>query len=143
MQIGPEILIEKSTTGFYTFVDGNLVTWKNKKQNVIAQSNAEAEYRTTASTASELTWIKQLFLDVGINTQEPMKIFCDNQTAQHIALNPVFHERTKHIEVDYHFIREKIRAKEIKLSLWEVKTNWQIFSQRNLIQNHLKWMLTS
>ena len=104
----------RSTTGFCTFVGGNLVTWKSKKQNVVARSSAEAEYRAMASTASELTWIKQLLADMGIKHNIPMKMFCDNQAARHIASNPVFHERTKHIEVDCHFIREKIQAKEIE-----------------------------
>jgi hypothetical protein len=104
----------KSTTGFCTFVGGNLVTWKSKKQNVVARSSAEAEYRAMASTASELTWIKQLLLDMGFRTQAPMKMYCDNNSARHIASNPVFHERTKHIEVDCHFVREKVQAKEIE-----------------------------
>jgi Reverse transcriptase (RNA-dependent DNA polymerase) len=104
----------KSTTGYCTFVGGNLVTWKSKKQNVIARSSAEAEYRAMASTTSELIWIKQLLVELGINTREPMKMYCDNQAARHIASNPVFHERTKHIEVDCHFIREKIQGKEIE-----------------------------
>jgi hypothetical protein len=114
MQIGPEILIEKSTIGFCIFVGGNLTTWKSKKQNVVARSSAEAEYRAMASTASELIWVKQLLMDIGIETRDPMKIFCDNQAARHIALNPVFHERTKHIEVDCHIIREKVQSKEIE-----------------------------
>ena len=67
-----------------------------------------------ASTASKLTWIKQLLADIGIKIQEPIKMFCDNQAARHIATNPVFHKRTKHIEVDCHFIREKIQTKEIE-----------------------------
>jgi hypothetical protein len=104
----------KSTTGYCTFVGGNLVTWKSKKQNVIARSSAEAEYRAMASTTSELIWIKQLLVELGINTREPMKMYCDNQTARHIASNPVFHERTKHIEVDCHFICEKIQEKKLK-----------------------------
>ena len=80
----------------------------------MARSSAEAEYRAMASTASELTWIKQLLSDLGIKIHAPMQMFCDNQAARHIASNPVFHERTKHIEVDCHFIREKIQAKEIE-----------------------------
>jgi hypothetical protein len=80
----------------------------------VAQSSAEAEYRAMASTASELIWVKQLFMDIGIETRDPMKIFCDNQAARHIALNPVFHERTKRIEVDCHIIREKVQSKKIE-----------------------------
>jgi hypothetical protein len=104
----------KSTTGYCTFVGGNLVTWKSKKQNVIARSSAEAEYRAMASTASELIWIKQLLEDMKIPCTKPMRMYCDNQAARHIALNPVFHEKTKHIEVDCHFIREKVQARLIE-----------------------------
>ena len=104
----------KSTTGFCTFVGGNLVTWKSKKQSVVARSSAETEYRAMASTACELIWIKQLLKDMGIEFDQPMKMYCDNNSARHIASNPVFHERTKHIEVDCHFIREKVQSKEIE-----------------------------
>jgi len=104
----------KSTTGYCTFVGGNLITWKSKKQNVIARSSAEAEYRAMASTASELVWLKQLLRDMKVSWEGPMQMYCDNQAARHIASNPVFHERTKHIEVDCHFIREKVQAGEIE-----------------------------
>jgi Reverse transcriptase (RNA-dependent DNA polymerase) len=104
----------KSTTEFCTFVGGKLVTWKSKKQSVVARSSAEAEYRAMASTASELTWIKHLLCDMKIDHRGTTKIFCDNQAARHIASNPIFHERTKHIEVDCHFIREKVQSGEIE-----------------------------
>lgn len=103
----------KSTTGYCTFVGGNLVTWKSKKQSVVARSSAEAEYRAMASTTCELIWLKALIKDLGFETKVPMKLFCDNQAAICIAENPVFHERTKHIEMDCHFIREKIQNKII------------------------------
>jgi hypothetical protein len=67
-----------------------------------------------ALTISELIWIKQLLVELNINTREPMKMYCDNQATRHIASNPVFYERTKHIEMDCYFIREKIQGKEIK-----------------------------
>jgi hypothetical protein len=73
----------------------------------VARSSAEAEYRALASTTSELIWIKQLLGELEIKHQAPMKIFCDNQAARYIASNPVLHERTKHIEIDCHFVREK------------------------------------
>jgi hypothetical protein len=97
----------KSTTEFCIFLGGNLVIWRSKKQNFVARSSSEAEYRTMVSTASELVWIKQLLEDLGIKIESPMKMHYDNQVARHIASNPVFHERTKHIEVDCHFVREK------------------------------------
>jgi hypothetical protein len=76
------------------------------------------------STSSELTWIKQLLVDMNITSTTLMKMFCDNQTTRHIASNPVFHERTKHIEVDCHFVREKIQAKEIETPF--VRSEYQL-----------------
>lgn len=103
----------KSTTGYCTFVGGNLVTWKSKKQNVVARSSAEAEYRAMASTTGEIIWLRALLKDLGFSSPHPTNMYCDNQAAVHIASNPVFHERTKHIEVDCHFVRENVQAKII------------------------------
>jgi Reverse transcriptase (RNA-dependent DNA polymerase) len=104
----------RTTTGYCTFVGGNLVTWRSKKQSVVARSSAEAEYRAMASTTIEAIWLKQLMQDIGVKCDYPIPMFCDSQAARHIVNNPVFHERTKHIEIDYHFIREKITSKEIE-----------------------------
>ena len=80
---------------------------------MVARSSAEAEYRAMAHTTSELTWLLYFLQEIGFPVQLPLQLFCDNQEAIHIAANPVFHERTKHIEVDCHFIRDKIVAGEI------------------------------
>ncbi|PRQ17191.1 putative RNA-directed DNA polymerase [Rosa chinensis] len=104
----------KSTTGYCTFIGGNLVTWKSKKQTVVARSSAEAEYRAMASIACELIWLKTLLGDLGIICPTPITLHCDNQAAMHIAANPVFHERTKHIEVDCHFVRDQVQSKLIE-----------------------------
>ncbi|RDX99587.1 Copia protein, partial [Mucuna pruriens] len=92
-----------------------MVSWKSKKQNTVARSSAEAEYRAMASATCELIWVKQLIQELKFTDVQPMKLYCDNQAALHIASNPVFHERTKHIEIDCHFIREKLLAKEITM----------------------------
>ncbi|XP_026411203.1 uncharacterized protein LOC113306489 [Papaver somniferum] len=97
----------KSTTGYCIFFGGNLVTWKSKKQNVVSRSSAEAEYRSMASTTCEIVWLRALLKELGCLPSQPAKMFCDNQAAIQIASNPIFHEHTKHIEVDCHFIREK------------------------------------
>jgi hypothetical protein len=107
----------KSTTGFCIFVGGNLVVWKSKKQSVVARSSTDAEYRAMATTTSEITWIKCLLHDLGYDQiEKPTKLFCDSQAAIHIASNSVFHERTKHIEVDCHFVCEKLLNKVIETS---------------------------
>ncbi|KAL1224865.1 Retrovirus-related Pol polyprotein from transposon RE2 [Cardamine amara subsp. amara] len=100
----------KSTTGYCTLFGGNLVTWRSKKQKMISRSSADAEYRAMANTTGQLVWIKGLLKDLGIESSEPITLHCDNQAAIHIASNSVFHERTKHIEVDCHYVREKVEA---------------------------------
>ncbi|XP_057434172.1 uncharacterized protein LOC130726869 isoform X2 [Lotus japonicus] len=106
----------KSTTGYCVFLGGNLISWKSKKQNVVARSSAEAEYCAMAQTTCELMWVGQILSEMGIERISPMKLWCDNQAALHISSNPVFHERTKHIEVDCHFIREKLQQNLISTS---------------------------
>uniref|UniRef100_A0A2N9HBF7 Integrase catalytic domain-containing protein n=1 Tax=Fagus sylvatica TaxID=28930 RepID=A0A2N9HBF7_FAGSY len=105
--------IENLSTGYCTFIGGNLVTWRSKKQSVVARSSAEAEYRAMAHTTCELTWLRTVLQEFGLLTQGPTPLYCDNQAAIHIASNPVFHERTKHIEVDCHFVRSKVESKDI------------------------------
>ena len=97
-----------STLGYCVFIGGNLISWKSKKQDVVARFSAEAEYRAMALATCELMWLKHLFQELRFKKDEQMKLICDTQAALHISSNLVFHERTKHIEVDRHFIKEKI-----------------------------------
>ncbi|EXC01672.1 Luminal-binding protein 2 [Morus notabilis] len=98
----------RSTTGFCVFLRANCVSWCSKKQPTIARSSSEAEYRSMASTTVELTWLTFLLRDIGISLRKPPQLFCDNLSALYMSVNPLFHARTKHIEIDYHFVREKV-----------------------------------
>ena len=100
----------KSVTGYCVLLGDSPVSWRSKKQSVVARSTAEAEYRAMATTTCEVTWLIQLFKDLGLSDLAPVTLKCDNQAALYIAANPVFHERTKHIEVDCHFIRDKMKT---------------------------------
>ena len=91
---------------------------------MVARSSAEAEYRAMALGTCELIWLKQLLQELKYSDTGQMKLICDNQAALHIASNPVFHERTKHIEVDCHFIRQKIESGCISTSF--VNSNDQL-----------------
>lgn len=104
----------KSTSGYFMFVGGNLVTWRSKKQKVVALSSAEAEFRGMAKGLCELLWLRRLLTEIGFPPPTEMNLFCDNRAAIDISHNPVQHDRTKHVEVDRHFIKQNLEAKIIK-----------------------------
>ena len=103
----------RSTSGYCTFVGGNLVTWRSKKQGVVVRSSAEAEFRAAAFGICEVIYLKRLLEDLKVQVFSPMKLYCDNKSAIAIAHNPVLHDRTKHVEIDKHFIKEKIDSGHI------------------------------
>ena len=101
------------TSGYGTFVGGNLVTWPSKKQNVVACSSAKAKYRAMAHTNPKMLWVQSLLRDLGGVIPIPMQMCCDNQAAIFIANNPMFHEHTKHSGVHCYFIQDLLMKKLI------------------------------
>jgi hypothetical protein len=92
-----------------------LISWKSKKQSTVSQSSFEAEYRALASLSCELQWLHYLFKDLGVEFDAPAMVYCNNKSAIYLTHNPSFHERTKHIEIDCHVIRERIQSGLIHL----------------------------
>nr|XP_016495422.1 PREDICTED: uncharacterized mitochondrial protein AtMg00810-like [Nicotiana tabacum] len=98
----------RSTTGYNIYLGANCISWSSRKQHKVARSSAEAEYRALASTAAELTWITFVLRDIGVCLKTTLILFSDNLSALYMTTNPVMHARTKHVELDYHFVREKV-----------------------------------
>ena len=97
----------RSTFGYFTMVGGNLVTWRSKKQKVVALSSAESEFRGIARGLVEVIWLRKLMAEIGFQQKGAYRLLCDNKAAISISENPVQNDRTKHVEVDKHFIKEK------------------------------------
>ena len=94
-----------STSEYFTLVEGNLVTWKSKNQKVVALSSAEAEFRGIAKGITEIIWLKELLSELHFPQKKACRLFFHNKAAIRISENPVQHDRTKHVEIDRHFIK--------------------------------------
>ena len=99
-----------STSGYCTFLGGNLITWRRKKQKVVSRSSAEAKFRALAQGLCEALWIDRILRELRCLVSSLVWLFCDNKSAISIAHDPVQHDRTKHIEIDRHFIKEKLES---------------------------------
>ncbi|XP_073260546.1 uncharacterized protein [Populus alba] len=109
LKLSDKGILLKATTGYCVLLGPSLISWRSKRQKTVSLSSAEAEYRAMTGACCELTWLRCLLKDLGISHHESTLLYCDNKAALHIAANPMFHERTRHIEMDCHYIRDKIQ----------------------------------
>ena len=114
----------RSTTGYCVFIGKNIISWCAKKQHIVSCSSTEDEYRAMANTTAELTWLTFILKDLHIPMTSPPTLYCDNLSALHMTINPIFHARSKHIELDYHFVRERVALGQLITK--HIPTNEQV-----------------
>ncbi|KAH9760863.1 hypothetical protein KPL70_000309 [Citrus sinensis] len=135
----------RSTSGYCVFLSDNLISWSSKKQSVVSKSSAESEYRAMALASAEITWICSLLKELGLKLNCTPLLLSDSTSAAAIATNPVLHSKTKHIEIDVHFIRDKVEKKEIEIAFVsnndqtaDVLTKPLTYSKFSFFRNKLK-----
>jgi hypothetical protein len=103
----------RSTFDYAAFLGDNLVSWSAKRQTVVSRSSAEAEYFVVANGVAEATWLRQLLYELQTSPSQWTLVYCDNISTVYLSTNPVQHQRTKHVEIDLHFVRGKVTIGQV------------------------------
>jgi hypothetical protein len=114
----------RSTSGYICQLNGTTLSWLSKKQPIVALSSTEVEYIAAATATKELLWLQTLLTELGYPITLPSILYCDNQSCIALAKNPKFHERSKHIDIKYHFLREKVESKLIQFEFTPTTEMW-------------------
>ncbi|GJR08100.1 ribonuclease H-like domain-containing protein [Tanacetum coccineum] len=102
-------------SGYCVFIGNNLLSWSSKHQPTLSSSSAEAEYRGVANVVAETCWLRNLLRDLHTPLSSATLVYCDNTSVVYLSSNPIQHQRTKHIEIDIHFVRDLVVAGEVQV----------------------------
>jgi hypothetical protein len=105
----------RSTSGYVVFLGGNPVSWSYKRQPVVSRSSAEAEYRAVANGVAEASWLRQLLAELHSPLARSTLVYCNNVSAVYLSTNPVQHQRTKHVDIDLHFVRDRVAIGDVRV----------------------------
>jgi Reverse transcriptase (RNA-dependent DNA polymerase) len=129
----------RSTSGFCIFLGSNLLSWVSKKQSTVSKSSTEAEYRSMAGACTELIWL-QLLLELHVPLTSNLDLWCDDLGGTFLASNLVFHARTKHIKIDYHFVRERVASKTLDVRFISSKDQFADLFTKSLTAARLEFL---
>jgi hypothetical protein len=105
----------RSTSGYAVFLSDNLVSWSSKRQSVVSRSSAEAEYRAVANGVAEASRLRQLLAELHSPLAKSTLVYCDNVSAVHLSTNPIQHQLTKHVEIDLHFVHNRVAIDDVRV----------------------------